>query len=75
MIIKWKRPSGNPLETNDSKETIGYLESLGYTQITDKIDPKTELETYARDKFGVELDRRKGLKKLQAEVEALENPE
>lgn len=32
-LIKWKRPSGEPLETNDRKETIEYLESLGYEQI------------------------------------------
>lgn len=79
--IKWKRPSDAPLETNNSPATIAYLESLGYTQIgkkpvvegnTDKQD-KDKLEVYAREKFGVELDKRKGLKKLQSEVEALEN--
>ena len=32
-MIKWKRPSGEPLETNDNPETIKYLESLGYTQM------------------------------------------
>ncbi len=39
-LIKWKRPSGVPLETNDMKETIKYCESLGYTQI--KRGPKTK---------------------------------
>lgn len=34
--IKWKRPSGVPLETNDNKKTIEYLESLGYTQDSPK---------------------------------------
>ena len=32
-LIKWKRPSGQPLQTNDDKETVKYLESLGYEQI------------------------------------------
>jgi hypothetical protein len=38
--IKWKRPSGSTLETNDSEETIKYLESLGYEQI--KRGPKAK---------------------------------
>ena len=29
--IKWDRPSGRTLETNDKKETIEYLKSIGYT--------------------------------------------
>ena len=39
----------------------------------DQKSEKEELEEYARNKFGVELDRRKSLKKLKAEVEALED--
>ena len=38
-----------------------------------KVNEKDELEAYAKDKFGVDLDKRKSLKKLKAEVEALEN--
>jgi hypothetical protein len=45
--IKWKRPSGVPLETNDMKETIEYLESLGYEQI--KRGPKPKKEDVNRD--------------------------
>ena len=70
-LIKWKRPSGRPLETNDRKETIAHLESLGYSIIKSK-NEKDELEDYAREEFGVELDKRKSLSKLKAEVKALE---
>ena len=38
-LIKWKRPSGNPLETNAEPDTIEYLESLGYEQIKAKAKP------------------------------------
>jgi len=31
--MKWMRPSGNTIETNDSKETIAYAESLGWKEI------------------------------------------
>ena len=37
--IIWKRPSGSPLETNDEKATIEYLESLGFEQIKPKAKP------------------------------------
>ena len=34
--IKWKRPSGTPLMTDNLPATIEYLESLGYEQISDE---------------------------------------
>ena len=37
--IKWQRPSGNPIETEEDKDTVEYLESLGYTQIKAKAKP------------------------------------
>ena len=37
--IKWERPSGNPIETEDDIDTVRYLESLGYTQIKAKAKP------------------------------------
>ncbi len=33
MNIKWKRPSGSTIETNDSQATIEQCESLGYTRV------------------------------------------
>lgn len=42
-IIKWKRPSGIPLETDDSKATIEYLESLGFTQINEGLGDQSVL--------------------------------
>lgn len=39
---------------------------------TDKED-KAELEAYAKEKFGIDLDKRKSLEKMQAEVKALED--
>ena len=31
--MKWIRPSGSPIETNDSPETIAHAESLGWKEI------------------------------------------
>jgi len=31
--MKWMRPSGFEIETNDSPETIKYAESLGWKQV------------------------------------------
>ena len=28
--IKWVKPNGNELETNDNKDTVAYCESLGW---------------------------------------------
>lgn len=39
-IIKWQRPSGIPLETDDSKATVEYLESLGFERIKEKAKPR-----------------------------------
>jgi hypothetical protein len=30
MMIKWVKPSGVELETNDLKKTVAYCESLGW---------------------------------------------
>lgn len=44
-----------------------------YNKFKVSVDEKTELETYAKDKFGVDLDRRKSVKTLKAEIKVLEN--
>ena len=31
-MITWMRPSGSPITTNDTKETIAFAESLGWTR-------------------------------------------
>jgi len=35
-MITWIKPSGQELETNDRKETVEYLESLGYERKPEK---------------------------------------
>ncbi len=40
MSIKWKRPSGSTIETNDSAETIAYAESLGWKREVKKVVKK-----------------------------------
>lgn len=70
--MKWIKPSGLEFETNDRKETIAYCESLGFKRAED-FDEKGELEAYAKEQFGVDLDKRKSVKKLRAEVQALED--
>ena len=32
-MIKWKRPSGTIIETNDDPATIAKCESMGWTQV------------------------------------------
>lgn len=72
-LIQWARPSGVALETNASDATIEYLESLGYKQIKGNTSEKDKLETYAKNKFGVDLDKRKNLNSLKAQVQELED--
>lgn len=35
MTIKWKRPSGTILETNERDVTVAYCEKLGFTRINE----------------------------------------
>lgn len=46
--MKWMRPSGNPIETNDRKETIEHCEKLGWEMMGEKEviapDPMTDSE-------------------------------
>ena len=39
-MIKWTRPDGTELETNDMKDTIEYCESLGWTRSEKKAPAK-----------------------------------
>ena len=32
-IIRWERPTGMVLDTNDSQDTIDYAESLGWKRV------------------------------------------
>jgi len=32
-IIRWERPTGRVLDTNDSKDTIAYAESQGWKRV------------------------------------------
>ena len=40
--MKWIRPSGSEIETNDRKETIEYCKSLGWKEKGAKIEVKKE---------------------------------
>lgn len=39
-MIKWIKPNGNEIETNDEKATIEYCESLGWERADKKEAPK-----------------------------------
>ena len=39
-MIKWTRPSGSTIETNDSKATIEYAVANGWEQVKPKQAPK-----------------------------------
>ena len=40
MSIKWTRPSGLEIETNDRPETIETAEKLGWQRVVEKPKPK-----------------------------------
>ena len=52
------------------KEQSAFESSIKYDPIS--FMTKDELEVYARNKFGVDLDRRKSLPKLRKQVKGLE---
>ena len=41
-MIKWKKPNGNEIETNDLPDTVKHCESLGWktSKSKKKSDPK-----------------------------------
>ncbi len=76
--VKWIRPSGREIITNDLDATIAYAVKVGWELAGEegaqnallKLD-KEELETYAKNKYGVDLDRRKSEGNLRKEVAEL----
>jgi len=42
--MKWIRPSGTEIETNDRKETIKHCKSLGWKEKSVKIEKKEEVK-------------------------------
>lgn len=40
--MKWQKPSGMEIETNDMPETIEYCKSLGWKPMDEKPEPKKE---------------------------------
>jgi len=58
--MKWKKPSGLEIETNDEKATIEYCESLGWEKVeeeceepmgTEAVDAAPALEESQDDSF------------------------
>lgn len=37
--IKWEKPNGNEIETNDREETVEYCKSLGWVKAGEKRKP------------------------------------
>ena len=52
-MIKWKRPSGTFIETNEKQETIEYAESLGWKREGAEEKPKRK----RRSKAEMEADK------------------
>lgn len=48
-MIKWIKPSGVEIETNDLEETVAYVESLGWKRAEKKRTRRTK-EQIAADK-------------------------
>ena len=40
--MKWKRPSGVPIKSNDDKATIAYCKSLGWKEEKKEAKPKAK---------------------------------
>lgn len=41
-MMKWIKPSGIEIETNDKEETIEYCKSLGWKEKNESVDSKPE---------------------------------
>ena len=41
-MIKWIRPSGNEIETNNTKASVEYAESHGWKRVKGKPGPKAK---------------------------------
>ena len=64
--IKWKKPSGIEIETNDLPATVAECERLGYERLTEDIDPvadiikkmktKDEIDSFVQTSYGLEVD-------------------
>ena len=79
-MIKWIRPSGSVIELADTPNLNDYAESAGWKRDTvlvqEPIDglellSKNELESQAKELFGVDLDKRKSEKTLRKEMREL----
>lgn len=70
----WVKEDGTEIELNDLPATIAKAKEMGWSK-SGAVDvsamDKDELERFAKDKFGQDIDRRKGEDKLRAEVQAM----
>lgn len=77
--MKWTKPSGLEIETNDKPVTIEYCKSLGWIAEGEEEGLSLEdmnskqLDKYAFERFSIKLDGRKKEETLRAEVKALED--
>ena len=68
--MKWMRPSGAELETNDRDVTVKYLESLGFKKIDeDGETPKESKKVMESVKSGSEPKKKAGRPKKVAAPE------
>ena len=78
-MIKWIKPNGVELETNEHEPNILQAEEYGWKRVDAEKTPeemtKKELETFVKEKFGVDLDLRKSMTNLLIELSELESVE
>ena len=75
-VIKYQHPASEIVEKNTTKNvSSGTKEVVAEAPIQKSINlytmEKNDLEAYALEKYGVNLDKRRGLEKLVAQVEKL----
>lgn len=77
--MKWQKPSGVLIETNDRQETVAEAKRLGWKPFTENNDvdvlinaaeTKEELEAVAKEHLNIDLDKRMSLDNMR--VRALE---
>lgn len=73
--MKWIKPSGLEIETNDSKETIDHCKSIGWKLYGEPVekDPKELIADEAMKEFNVKIPKTKSVENMQKQLDDLKN--
>lgn len=75
-LTVWYKQNGSEIKLNSEKATVEKAVSLGWKTeamvAQEEKERKEELEKYAKEKFGVDLDKRSSVEKMEAKIAELE---